>query len=112
MIDPAIIQLLAGLVQAIPAIAGALTPDVKALITEHLAAARAALPAPGATSTAVEAVIARHVAALHPQVTHATADVLARVPAGSVSDGVERAIADARDLPPVLAWSEPTDPND
>lgn len=39
-------------------------------------------------------------------------EILARVPAGSVSDAVERVIADARDLPPVLAWSEPTDPND
>lgn len=115
MIDPAIVQLLAGLVQAIPAIASALTPDAKAAIGEHIAAARAALPAPGATSAAVEAVIARHVAALQPRVTHATADVLARIHGVTpeermaLDDAIAavRSVADARDLPPVIAWSEP-----
>lgn len=115
MIDPAIVQLLAGLVQAIPAIASALTPDAKAQITEHLAAARAALPAPGATTSAVEAVIARHVSALHPQVTHATADVLGRIHGVTLEErhaldaaiAAVRAVADARDLPPVIGRAVP-----
>lgn len=60
MIDPSIVSLLAALVQIVPSIANALTPDARAAITEQIAAARAALPAPGSTSSAVDAAIARH----------------------------------------------------
>lgn len=84
-------------------------------VEDIIARGRAALPAPGATSAAVEAVIARHVAALQPRVTHATADVLARIhgvnreerQALDAAIAAVRSVADARDLPPVIAWSEP-----
>jgi hypothetical protein len=104
MIDPSIVQLLAGLVQVVPSIAAALTSDAKAAITEQIAAARAALPAPGATSSAVDAVIARH------RATPADVGMVRRL-AGSMRltdeerDALGRVIGDVgeRDtLPPVL----------
>ena len=50
----------------------ALTPDAKAAIGEQIAAARAALPAPGSTTSAVDAVIARHEAELDEVEAHLT----------------------------------------
>lgn len=84
-------------------------------VGDVIARGRAALPAPGSTSAAVETVIARHVAALHPQVTHATADVLGRIHGVTLEErhaldaaiAAVRAVADARDLPPVIGRAVP-----
>lgn len=119
--SPEVVQLLVGLVQAVPGIVHALTPDARAAIADQLEAARARLPAPGSTLTATEAVVARHVASRHPRVTHATADVLARLArptAGALltpedRDALDaaipaiRAIAEAGEVPAVLDWREP-----
>jgi hypothetical protein len=62
-IDPSIVQLLAGLVQAgVTGVLEALSADYQAAVREQLIAARERLPAPGSVSAGVEAVIARHAA--------------------------------------------------
>jgi hypothetical protein len=118
----AIVKLLASLASVIAGIVAALA-NAQATIEEMLATARAAVPAP--TGPSVEATIARHVATIHPQITHATADVLGRLIGpreGALLTSEERdairaaipalrAIAEAREVPPVLdvptgAWSE------
>jgi hypothetical protein len=61
VIDPTIVQLLAGLVQAgVRGVLEALSSEARAQVEEQLVAARERLPAPGSVSADVEEVIARH----------------------------------------------------
>lgn len=120
MSDPAV-QIVAALVEAgVTGLMGLLSADGQAAVRDQLAAARARLPAAGSTVSAVDAVVARHVATRHPRVTHATADVLSRLAhqrgldltgedraALDVALPALRALADAGELPAVLGTGTP-----
>jgi hypothetical protein len=114
----AVVRLLTSLASMVAGIVTALQ-GMQESIGAMLATARAAVPPP--THDAVEATIARHIADRHPRVTHATADVLSRIygvtdeERSAIAEAVPalRAIAEAREIPPVLnvpvgAWSEPS----
>lgn len=61
MIDPSIVQLLAGLVQAgVSGVLGALSADYQAAVREQLIAARERLPAPNSVSDSIKEVLAQH----------------------------------------------------
>lgn len=116
---PEIVSLLVGLVQAVPGIIAALTPDARVAVREQLEGARTRLPAPGSTLDATEAAIARHtVSAEHVE----TLSKLSRARIAMTLDERQALLAvlpllRAAAVPPVLAvpvgaWTEPSNGED
>lgn len=91
MIDPSIVQLLAGLVQAgVTGVLEALSSGARAQVEEQLIAARERLPAPGSVTADVEAVIARHA---NVERAHVQADAETVRDRFHLTDTVQQAVA-------------------